>query len=217
MAKYYGSNWGTIKNKVGNAVGAVWNGINVMRQWVPEIANPNTVKQQLTRTKFRTLGKLARTFRAALLQSFAHVNRMYHTTPYAMFVKANWDMVSVSSPDDVVVNYSRLKISEGGGQVPACGSIDNTGQHLSLSVPFEYDTHQVGSSSSDMIVGVFCNHELGQVLCRTAFAEDGDFAIECPASWNGMDVHVYAFSVGGGESNKNIISDSVYVGHAEVQ
>lgn len=217
MAKYYGSNWGTIKNKVGNAVGRVWNGINVMSQWVPEISNPNTTKQQLVRVRFRTLGKLARTFRAALLQSFAHVNRQYHTTPYAMFVKANWSAVSVSSLDDVTVNYSRLKLSEGGGQVPACGSIDNTGQHLSLSVPFEYDTHQVGSSAQDEIVGVFCNDELQQVLCRVAFAADDHFAIECPASWNGMYVHVYAFSVGGDEGNRNIISDSVYVGRAEVQ
>lgn len=60
---------GAMYNKLGNAVGSNWKGINTVRTYaIP--ANPNTVAQQAQRTKFKAVSLFAKSLIATLVTTF---------------------------------------------------------------------------------------------------------------------------------------------------
>lgn len=218
MAKYSGSNWGQVRNKLGRAVGRVWNGIDVVSQYQPDVSNPNTLPQQLSRAKWRVLTKMCRYLRQAIMTSFALHNKEAHTTPYAMFTKANFGAVSASSPSDVTVSYPALKLSVGGGVVPAGGTVDyGTTQHLKVEVPFSYPVDNQMTFDEDAIYCCLYCPELNRSIVEKGFAADTGIMVVVPSTWNGLEVYTYLWSVGGNALNKGICSDTEYVGHGEIE
>ena len=60
---------GAMYNKLGNAVGSNWKGINTVRTYaIP--ANPNTVAQQAQRTKFKAVSLFAKSLISTLVTTF---------------------------------------------------------------------------------------------------------------------------------------------------
>ena len=60
---------GAMYNKLGNAVGSNWKGINTVRTYaIP--ANPNTVAQQAQRTKFKAVSLFAKSLISTLVVTF---------------------------------------------------------------------------------------------------------------------------------------------------
>lgn len=218
MAKYYGSNWGTIKNKVGNAVGRVWNTIPVMSQWIPEISNPRTDKQQLVRARFKATGKLAKSFGSVLKVSMKPYNKTRRTTQYALFTELNWESVSATSPTDVIINYSELIVSY--GQTCPLNTTDldlGTVSHLTVKFSFDNFSSMEGFSSADRVYPVILCPELNSALLGTAaLATAGSVEMEVPTGWDGMRVYVYAFIICDGEGVPHLPTSSVYVGNGEI-
>lgn len=219
MAKYYGSNWGTIKNKVGNAVGRVWNTIPVMSQWVPEISNPRTVKQQLVRAHFKASGKLAKAFGSVLKVSMKPYNKLRKTTQYALFTELNWDAFSVTSPDSVITNYSELIVSYGQTCPLTTEGLDlGSVSHLHVKFSFDNFSSMEGFSDADQVYPVILCPELNSALLGSAaLANAGSVQMEVPAGWNGMRVYVYAFIICGGDDVPHLPTSSVYVGNGEIE
>ena len=61
---------GGYSGKLGTTVGATWKGINVVRTYQPNVANPNTQLQQDHRNKFREIAQLGSFFLASMVKPF---------------------------------------------------------------------------------------------------------------------------------------------------
>ena len=61
---------GGYSGKLGTTVGATWKGINVVRTYQPNVANPNTRLQRDHRYKFREIAQLGSFFLASMVKPF---------------------------------------------------------------------------------------------------------------------------------------------------
>lgn len=61
---------GGYSGKLGTTVGATWKGINVIRTYQPNVANPNTQLQSDHRNKFREIAQLGSFFLASMVKPF---------------------------------------------------------------------------------------------------------------------------------------------------
>lgn len=61
---------GGYSGKLGTTVGATWKGINVIRTYQPNVANPNTQLQRDHRYKFREIAQLGSFFLASMVKPF---------------------------------------------------------------------------------------------------------------------------------------------------
>lgn len=61
---------GGYSGKLGTTVGATWKGINVVRTYQPNVANPNTQLQRDHRNKFREIAQLGSFFLASMVKPF---------------------------------------------------------------------------------------------------------------------------------------------------
>ncbi len=61
---------GGYSGKLGTTVGATWKGINVVRTYQPNVANPNTRLQRDHRYKFRDIAQLGSFFLASMVKPF---------------------------------------------------------------------------------------------------------------------------------------------------
>ena len=61
---------GGYSGKLGTTVGATWKGINVVRTYQPNVANPNTQLQRDHRNKFKEIAQLGSFFLASMVKPF---------------------------------------------------------------------------------------------------------------------------------------------------
>lgn len=61
---------GGYSGKLGTTVGATWKGINVVRTYQPNVANPNTQLQRDHRYKFKEIAQLGSFFLASMVKPF---------------------------------------------------------------------------------------------------------------------------------------------------
>lgn len=221
MAKIKKSSLGSFNGKVGNVVAYNAFGDNLVRIYTDQVGNPRTVKQQLTRARFSKLMQLGSDMLDAVSMGYGYRAKQRNVTPGNVFMTANWDAVSVSSPDDVTVNYSRLTLADGPLTGVSFGSVD-WGAHEHLIIAASFSSNSGGRSSrsdaSDEVYTFAYVPDLGQgMVSRAAFRADDTVTLEVPAGWNGMDVHLWGFVVGGGDKTSGLVSDSAYIGHGEIQ
>lgn len=219
MAVISGSALGNFKNKFGNAVTAKWLNKNVARIYQPDVANPNTNPQKLVRARFSASVKFAASVGSFLRTVTRSLARSLGMTVYGWFVKANWAYVSASSPADVTIDYSSVKLADGSLEGISVSTVDwGTTTHLTIKVQWATQSASADCDPNDEIYMVAYNPELGKsVMSAAMLRSDGAGEIEVPASFNGMAVHVWAGVIGKGTTTQGRTSDSVYVGHDEVQ
>lgn len=101
---------GGYSGKLGTTVGATWKGINVVRTYQPNVANPNTKSQRDHRYKFREIAQLGSFFLASMVKPFwdKGAKRM---SGYNAFVSANARAMS----DEM--GFDPLKFIIGNGQM----------------------------------------------------------------------------------------------------
>lgn len=69
MAKYYGSPWGTIRGKIGEAVGASWRGTRYVRSHAGKLRNHTpTTEQMSNRARFKAATQYVKLFNALFVQ-----------------------------------------------------------------------------------------------------------------------------------------------------
>lgn len=79
---------GGYSGKLGTTVGATWKGINVIRTYQPNVANPNTQLQRDHRYKFREIAQLGSFFLASMVKPFWD-KAAKKMSGYNAFVSAN--------------------------------------------------------------------------------------------------------------------------------
>lgn len=90
MGKTVGGAFGRVRGKVGDAIGASWKGISIVRQMPLSVANPRTIAQMTQRNKFAQVVAVARELLADLIHTYWDPFSKY-MSGYNAFIKANID------------------------------------------------------------------------------------------------------------------------------
>ena len=101
---------GGYSGKLGTTVGATWKGINVVRTYQPNVANPNTQLQRNHRTKFREIAQLGSFFLASMVKPFWDKGAK-KMSGYNAFVSMNARAMSDS------LGFDPMKFIIGNGQM----------------------------------------------------------------------------------------------------
>lgn len=190
---------GQFRGKVGGQVLRVVDGKQVIQSYQPSIRNPKTTAQEMQRAAMRRLGKLARGLKRIIKTGFGG---SYFT---GAFIKKNisrlTSVLSILTPDDVTTNYSALQITNGNAEglvVFQCGTVDyGTNTHLDVRIPISNVSIAAGISADRVrLVGVAYSPDLNRaVMTENVPTTATAISMLCPAAFDGMEVHVWAFAV----------------------
>lgn len=106
MAKLYGIG-GFATGKKGDTVFAVRNGVQIIRQYNPDIKDPDTASQREVRAKFKLMSQLADTYSPLLL-----FRRKKMVSPRNQFIKKNFPLAYYES-DTAHLMVQYLQLSDG--------------------------------------------------------------------------------------------------------
>lgn len=161
---------GGYSGKLGTTVGATWKGINVVRTYQPNVANPNTQSQRDHRYKFREIAQLGSFFLASMVIPFWNkgAKRM---SGYNAFVSAN----ALAMKNETMFDPLKFVIGNGQmGHVPMQMALFEDGNRLSIEiVP---DTPVLYGQPSDKLYVVVFNYvgePIGYSLGETTRASGG--------------------------------------------
>lgn len=219
MAIYNGGILDEYKNKVGNVVGRRWRNLDVMSKYQPNVKNPNTDKQKIQRMKFKTLSQLAKAFRIPLAISMAGVAAGTKNPVRGQFITRNMQVVDVTLPNTIDVDFDMLEVAAGGYVEAAFGS-PQFDDPLKVSVAFAYDVIPDVTSGDDMVHLVVYNPAANMALESTAKASAHAVDLVVPNSWNGETVHVWGYTVAAEAGNRptspSQVSPSHYIGNGSI-
>lgn len=176
---------GGYSGKLGTTVGATWKGINVVRTYQPNVANPNTVKQQNHRSLFKDWITIA-TF---LLNS--HIKPLWDSrakrmSGYNAFIQAN---MLHASPDGIV--DPELFILSQGRIGPQEGMASNLNTNGDIQFSWDSSDLPLYGSSDDELYAVFLNAE-GEVIgsaAEAAIRSENTVSIPKPVSSDTEEVY----------------------------
>jgi hypothetical protein len=219
MAIYNGGILDEYKNKIGNVVGRRWRGLDVISKYQPNVKNPKTKKQVEARYRFLTVSKLARDFRWIVGMGFGGVTAGTKCPPRGAFMRENIGAIEFTYPDTIDVDYTMLKVAKGNHLTGTFGNPTST-DPLTVAATFSYDQSRLGTDMDDKVVLVGYNPADG-TMCYSEFrASEGNLEMTVPMSWNGADVYIYGFVVGGSAltviNSPDDVSESSYLGRVTV-
>lgn len=220
MGSYKKGILGPFRGLVGTVIGSSWLGRKYMRSVPDSVRNPKSTAQQLVRARFSILATLAARLQQACMMGFKQLAASMQNTTRAVFMSKNWDATSAVSPREVVVDYSKLKISSGSTPNVIFGRADFGEQtHLTITVPFgENDGDPNRTSANDQVYLVAYGPDIDAVAVSTPAARSSRRAtLVLPDEWDGTSVQLYGFTIGNAAYNMDRASDTAYLGHAEIQ
>lgn len=132
---------GGFSGKVGSHVGSFWKGIAVMRKMPDSVANPNTIGQQVQRSKFKAISSLASSLLVGIVKPLWD-RQAVRMSGYNLFVKTNIKAVK----DGGIFDFPNLLMSKGRiPTVPITASISELG----TSVAFTWDGQELPAYASE--------------------------------------------------------------------
>lgn len=219
MAIYNGGILDEYRNKVGNVVGRRWRNLDVMSKYQPNVKNPNTDKQKIQRMRFAELSRLAKAFRITLATSMAGVAAGSKNPVRGQFITRNMEYVSVTLPDTIDVDFTLLKVADGGYSEASfvAPAFDDP---LTVTVAFSYAVIPDVTSGDDMVHVVVYNPGAGLAIEASVKASVGTIKVTVPNSWNGEIVHVWGYTVDAKAGNRptspSQVSPSHYIGNGSI-
>ena len=218
MSKYNQGYLGAQIGKLGNAVGRRWKGRNVMAVYQPDVHDARSEAQLLVRSRFRTLGKLSGAFLEALRIGMGYTAKQYRLTEGNVFVKMNWPAVTAVSPDEVSVNYSAISIATGSLPEATFGAVDwGEGQHLHVECTLDGGAEQPGANERDQVyLFAYCPDRMQGVVGSPVPRTADKVSVNVPASWDGMEIHLWGFAISADGMKKKACSATAYCGSGEV-
>ncbi|MBR1766906.1 MAG: hypothetical protein IJ745_07740 [Bacteroidales bacterium] len=210
MAKINLGILGGFNGKVGTVVGSFWKGIPVMRAYVRNIRNRDTAAQRLVRMRFALLGEMTSAFNGALLLGLKNTAARNKMTEGNVFVKLNWDKVTVSADGVSSVDYAQMVLSQGPLDNVLFGSARfDTPSQVDISFGANDDGDR-SDAEDNVYVFVYNPESKSGSLSKAAKRGDATMSIKVPAQWNGSKVHIWGFTV---SNDLNPVSSrSTYIG-----
>jgi hypothetical protein len=195
MAKQnYGINDG-YRGTVGTVIGYQWRGQWCLRARPRFVRNPKTEEQKMVRTRFGAINKLARALSSAINAGYGYKADNEHTTTRGLFVRENWECVSVRKVDGKLqaeFDYEGLVVSE--GAVPGVGFGAPAKAEGKVTVPVTDSMVGVGCAlETDEVNVIMYNKSKDVSVTAKAVRTAESVVVEHPGSWTGDEVELYGF------------------------
>ena len=202
MAKLYGIG-GFATGKKGDTVFAVRNGVQIIRQYNPEIKDPDTASQREVRAKFKLLSQLAETYSPLLL-----FRRKKMVSPRNQFIKKNFPLAYYESDTaNLMVQY--LQLSDGFRFCPHFEVDRSDGENINVRLLENAVGYLSGVCYSAVTVAQNGAIEvLGSILVTDAGVQ-GQFNGVLPYSASAIDV--YAVGI------YNLDANRLYARYGEIE
>ena len=218
MAIYNAGYLSPIRKKLGNAVGRKWRSLDVLAVYQPFVHNPRTESQQLIRTRFGKLAKLAMMLSAGVNKGFEEICKGTKVPQRSMFIKKNWSHVHADVPGSSTVDWEDLTIAQGGLALPAIGALTAPSAlviKLALSDDGQGDPTVIDPADEFYLVLANPSKSMG-LISQSVHRVEEDIDMHVPANWVGDRLHAYIFAIGKGNQDLGKISNSVYAGSVTV-
>lgn len=210
MGKIIAGPWAPFHGKVGNIVGQIYDGMNVIKQYQPVVRNPRTTKQELVRKKFMYLVDSWRWFRNGALLGLSTASSRERKSAFALFMKKNWQAMSGSEPDNISMEMANVIVATGTfpGIIPS-------GQPTSedpgaISIRWNTLDDEPGSDDFDTVY-ILCVDPEGKYSALFMYNRNNHSAdMDLPAYMTGHSICIYGFTQSHDDPTK--FSDSVYFG-----
>lgn len=218
MAIYNAGYLSPIRKKLGNAVGRKWRNLDVLAVYQPFVHNPRTESQQLIRTRFGGIAKVAMMLSVAVMKGFEVVCSGTKVPQRSMFIKQNWNRIHADTPGSYTVDWEDLIVSQGGLALPTVGALTapspNT-LHLVLNDDGQGDPMVIDAADEVYMAIANPSKKMGLISASTLRVEE-EIEMAVPATWVGDRIHAYVFAIGGGTQDKGKISNTVYGGSVTI-
>ena len=177
---------GKFSGKVGNIVGAVNGGQNIVKSMPSAYNDKNSVAQQSQRSAFSQSVALHKLLSPAVKAT--NKERQAIHSAYNQFMKQNVGKAITNAG----INYADLKVSSGSLQGVVYECISRAGAN-SVEITWPDNTNDTTAFATDEIVVAMINEATGDVVNSVAPATraDGNAEINFPASWDDDDVSLY--------------------------
>lgn len=195
MSKNANGYMGIQIGKLGPAVGQMWKGRNVYRSYNPFVRNPKTEEQKMVRTRFGAINKLARALSSAINAGYGYKADNEHTTTRGLFVRENWECVSVRKVDGKLqaeFDYEGLVVSE--GAVPGVGFGAPAKAEGKVTVPVADSMVGVGCAlETDEVNVIMYNKSKDVSVTAKAVRTAESVVVNHPEGWTGDEVELYGY------------------------
>ena len=199
----------TESGKLGNKILYKWHGRQCERSMPTSVANPQTEAQQAHRSNFAMISKLSSYMKAAHLVGLHWQAVREHNSTYAIFRNLNKDCFT----PDGEIDLSRVIVSHGTVEREEITSATINNGVLTVT----FDSHIYGGKATDeFYLFVYCPDAKCGVLSAATKRSDKNISTLVPTYWNGMKVHVWGFTAGGGIDNLGAMSNSTYIGSGNI-
>ena len=218
MAIYNAGYLSPIRKKLGNAVGRKWRNLDVLAVYQPFVRNPRTERQELIRTRFGKLAKVAMMLSAGVNKGFEEICKGTKVPQRSMFIKKNWSHVHADVPGSSTVDWEDLTIAQGGLALPAIGALTAPSAlviKLALSDDGQGDPTVIDPADEFYLVLANPSKSMG-LISQSVLRVEEDIDMHVPANWVGDRLHAYIFAIGKGNQDLGKISNSVYAGSVTV-
>lgn len=216
MAKQHGPAASYFSGRQGEVVGAkLKGGEYVSRTYQPNVKNPKTLRQRVSRLRMSTASGLASALAAAIQQGYAKATASTRMYPRNMFVRDavrmdGMNVITVAN-ETATIDYENVKVSQriGLNLVPAMGQASFE-EPLKISIPYSaMNVTDVMPAGELGLVTVVYAPELNQCIVKNTIVEQGQpgsVIVNVPASLSAQTVHIYNFLKWVPESKNGVAS-----------
>ena len=218
MAIYNAGYLSPIRKKLGNAVGRKWRTLDILAVYQPFVRNPRTESQQLVRTRFGKLAKIAMMLFTGISKGLEVICKGTKVPQRSMFIKLNWNHIHADVPGSATVDWEDLVIAQGALALPTIGALTAPSANtikLVLNDAAQGDPTVIDAADEVYMVLANPNKNMGLISTSVIRTED-EIEMTVPANWVGDRLHAYVFAVGKGTQDMDKVSNSVYGGSVTV-
>lgn len=184
-------------------------------EFVKRTPSPEEV---IRRNRFATLSKLTAAFAKAAVMGF-YPNTLGMLGARNQFSKANARLVTATDDGVIEVDYAKIDVTSADKLAAPAFQTPTTKEDLTVTVTYSPASDVRETSEDDEIRVIIYQPDLNQsVMSAAGQRKTGTLSTKVPASWSGVEVHVYAFAIGTKEGlNKNWRSQTAYLGKVTIE
>lgn len=221
--------------KLGNSVFSQNAGRTIVRQYVSEVKNPNSVRQQYARMRFRVFTEFSKGVASIIVIGMPRLGALTSRNRLAkLMLSMDAPYGSAISGDleyGMEVDVSSVILAKGGMPKPAVAdpTVPETGHTFTVSLTENYDPTAQGyipaeAGQAGVVIAAYEPSTKTSVVLQSSTVTAGSLTVTAPPSMYGQRVHIFAFAKWIPESHTEVAttdipwrypsdqSDSVYVG-----
>jgi len=199
---------GGFKGKAGSIIGSSWKSINYIKGLYKKRTKPATEEQLMQQAKFARITAFLFPIKALLRIGFG-LKKADTNTAMNIAMKANINRAVTGTYPDYSLDYSKIKLSEGGLFSAGSETVSLTDDVLTVS--WNTKVNRISGNADDAVYILVYHPGTEQFLTTDELPEraDGVATIDIPSHFSSGEGHVWIFCA---ERKANEVSKSIYLG-----